>query len=320
VLSQDQCLMLKKMFCEGVSQRVIANRLGLSQASVSRAIVNLGLSRDNINKTVADDELIKRSHLSSVDIARELGISHQAVQERIHRLGIERSKDDIVRDYADKSRRYCLDLSHFDGPDQIGCYYLGLLYADGCLRARNGRLACTLSLVLKERGVLQQLLSDLNCNKKIETVYTNSWGKRYAANRIVFDNIHFGRKLCELGMRPGPDYKRSLPEIRHWPDFVRGFLDGDGYVSIRKNKHNTNFLTIGFSLTYRGFGVQLQDRIASETGVMMNGPYKTKSIYAMLATYKKAESIAAWLWSDPVRAMPRKYNRYRSFIDGESHV
>lgn len=293
-----------RLFKENYSQRQIALRLGISNASVSRMISRLGLKRRNLNQRVSDQELINNRNFSSLELSRKFGISSQAIQERLIRLGINKSLESRIISSADRVRKYRPDFSCFQMLDRVGCYWLGFFYADGSVYVQNKRPnMVSIALQKRDKQILLQLANDLRLPETIVREQKTSF-------RLALSNIHFAKLLCDLGMKPGKQYKRRIPPLEYKADFVRGFLDGDGSIIIRKNK----FLSIRFAITYEQFGNDLNKLISRELGFGINGPYKTKGIWILCASHKKAEKLANWLWSNPLRKLERKYLIYKRWF------
>jgi hypothetical protein len=107
-----------------------------------------------------------------------------------------------------------------------------------------------------------------------------------------------------------------MPKIAYAIHFIRGLLDGDGGIYIRRLKkcpHRRPFLSIRFAIKDRCFGDELNKVLKELLGFKINGPYPMKSIFLMCATNKKAEKLADLLWSNPIRALARKHKTYLSW-------
>ena len=301
---------MRKLFKEQIPLTQIAKILNVSQATISRKSKLLGLYRDNLNKKISDNEIIKFKNLTLMEIAREFKLSNQAIHERMVRLGINHKLDEYVERSAEKIRKYQLDLSHFNPLDKIGCYWLGFMYADGCLRCKQGRRPSTFSISLQKRDKEQliKFVTDLRLPASQVKEQKRSF-------RIVINNIPFGRLLCSLGMDPRHLYKKNIPNILHLDHFVRGYLDGDGTIAlINLKKQHRKYFVIRFAIKDYSFGIQIRNMIRQQSSIKLNGPYKMKSIWLLSASCKKARILARWIWGDPIRFLDRKYDRYLNMV------
>lgn len=305
-MNENQIKICKDLFNLGWSQKKIAREIGTSQASISRLTQKLSLQRDNLNKNISD-KLISNLYLGGLSghrIAKQLNISNQAIYERLNRIGITKTIN--YKDIAEQNRKFYVDYSMFNPLTQIGSYYLGLLYADGSLYAKN-KTPNVISLALnnKDSDIIHQFKQDIKYNGKL-TPFED-------AQRIAISNITLAARLCQLGMKPGENYKRTIPilESKNRPHFVRGFLDGDGSICYNKAR---NTMVINFAITYKSFAKSLISLIEDEINIKLNGPYRSKSIWVVQCSHRKARSLAKWIWNNPVRCFSRKHNKYRNLL------
>lgn len=249
---------------------------------------------------ITNEELIKLSHLTTSELSKRFGISRQSLHQRFKRLGIERDKQKEFEKSINKRRIHNVNLKHFKPVDEIGSYYLGLLYADGSIDKQN-----RISITLKEedKETLINMANNLGLTTSIVRYQSN---KSY---KLAMSDFNFTRICKHYGL----DTKNKIPkEISH-KDFVRGFLDGDGYISIKKRK-NHKFLEIGFAIASEEFGKSLTDLIEKEINIKLNGLYKMKSIWCAKCSHKKARILAHWLWDNSKVSMCRKRIKYLSTL------
>lgn len=163
----------------------------------------------------------------------QFGISDGTLRHRIDDLGwsIEESltlppKSRISN--VGRPRKYLFNerfFSEIDTPRKA--YWLGFLYADGCLRENN-----TLSLGLKhsDKYVIEELCSDLGYDGKIR--YVNS---KNGFNVVEITSKAMAEDLRRWGLEPVKTFRTQPPSI---PDFlshfIRGLFDGDGCVMCKK--------------------------------------------------------------------------------------
>ena len=135
----------------------------------------------------------------------------------------------VVRDTS--RRRYPIDETMFEHIDcEWKAYFLGLLYADGCIQ----RLNITLRLHEKDKSIMEKLSSIVKCNlhyspPKTYTypTYSRRMGGQYHFNinskKVVSDIMKLGcgpRKSLTLEF---PSYDIIPKELFH--HFIRGYFE-----------------------------------------------------------------------------------------------
>lgn len=156
---------------------------------------------------------------SAPEIQRSTGVSRDRIWKEARRLGIKRST-------LFRKRKHTINDFYFSKIDTpIKAYWLGFIYADGCvLIDRHQRHYFTFHIHKKDADLLKRLCKDL------ETDYPVVFGKK--------DDVHLrisSRQLCNdlinLGVVPRKTYENiRIPNISYAMDFIRGVLDGDGCI------------------------------------------------------------------------------------------
>ena len=145
---------------------------------------------------------------------------------------------------------------------QEKAYWLGFLYADGCINAlyKNGNLrSMNLELTLAEvdKVHIEKFAKAIDTNVPIKQKVAKYQGKQYMAYRIIICSTKMCKDLCDLGCFTNKTYYLRLPNESIVPnlymkDFLRGYFDGDGCV--RKRLDQT-----GYTLTFTGMEMMLKD-------------------------------------------------------------
>ena len=306
------------LFQKGVSQKQIAFELNISKTSVGRIKFKLKLSRPNIEIKVPNNEIIQNQDNITI-LAKKYKVRKSSLYERLRNLGIILDKKQAHRKRADIIRKHIIDYSHFATLDRIGCYYLGLIYADGSIFKDGNEYALSISLKRGDISLLYQFVSDLhissnNIHNRIGTNHLLHGriipGRPYSYIRI--HNYHLLDILRSYGLNPGLQYKRHLPDLPFMADFIRGFLDGDGTICTAKIK-KYKYLSIQFAITYKSFALELNAFLQKVLNVRCSFS-PGGSIFYLKTTGSKAEIIAKWLWDDPIRTLARKRQRYINWL------
>jgi len=118
-------------------------------------------------------------------------------------------------------------------------YWLGFFCADGCVgyyKRENGNNTYTIALTSKDDEVLDKYKKYFGDYVRIGKVSARSKCK----NAIISSKELCEYFINELNITP----KKSLtldPKIEYTSDFIRGYFDGDGYISSNKFNYRANF-------------------------------------------------------------------------------
>lgn len=114
-------------------------------------------------------------------------------------------------------------------------YWLGFLYADADISLKKCRIK--LALAHKDYSHLEAFQSFMETTSPI-TKY-NKKTKRLRANAIYINNKKIVCDLIKLGCVPNKSKILQFPSfikkclLRH---FIRGYIDGDGWITVEKNR------------------------------------------------------------------------------------
>lgn len=121
-----------------------------------------------------------------------------------------------------------------DTPEKA--YWLGFLYADGCIYKRSGTLTLQLCLHEKDVVMIEQFKSDIESSANILYV-PNGVGINNSRKLYIYSN-EMAEDLVRHGCMTRKTFKIRFPDLQHdlYGHFVRGYFDGDGHVSPRKDR------------------------------------------------------------------------------------
>lgn len=106
-----------------------------------------------------------------------------------------------------------------------------------------------------------------NFNKTLESNYPIK--SKEFSYRLSFSNSEIVKDIKELGIIPNKKKVLIFPKVpeKYLKDFIRGFLDGDGWVMTRKRKGKYNEICVGFSNGSSNFMKGLIDVFQSRLGI-----------------------------------------------------
>lgn len=191
--------------------------------------------------TKDEDELITRLVYQATplqEISKELNRSYNSCSSRSNRLG-------LYNKYSG-AKKYFVNDFFWDEPNNLNCYYAGILAADGCLTLYEKRFKYTgnLKWTLKEsdENLLINFKKDTNFTGQIKTIKVKNC-EHYKSIQISCDQ--WNKNLIEkFNITPKKIY-RTLPpnNLTEQQTFcwLIGYIDGDGSVHLDKKN---NSLTI----------------------------------------------------------------------------
>lgn len=177
-------------------------------------------------------------------------------------LKILRLNNITKRPLGTLNRQYKLDQNYFEKIDsEEKSYFLGLLYADGCVTDRG---VFQISLTLKDSYLLDFFKNKFYIDDKNVLPIKNyqggfSNGKPY--KKLVVYSRKITNDLIKLGCTPRKTFTLQFPTFDQVPEhlmnhFIRGYFDGDGWATFLKKE---NKLRLGitssefFIKSYRDF-------------------------------------------------------------------
>jgi intein-encoded DNA endonuclease-like protein len=188
-------------------------------------------------------------------------------------------------------------------------YWLGFLYADGCVHSNGNRICIGLSK--KDKEHIEKFKEVLKLDNKTINLPQKD------AVRVSFRDKQMHADLIKQGCVPRKSLILKPPEnipenlIRH---FIRGLFDGDGCIySIRKNK-STHLNRYGFTVA----GSQLiipwvKEKLSIKNNITTNIPKKSKKVkeptcfYITTTELKKIKELYDYLYINSTVWLDRKY-------------
>ena len=230
-------------------------------------------------------------------LGREFGVSYSTIRNLLKRKGIktEGNKHNFPRDE--------FYFSNIDSKEKA--YWLGFLYADGCVHSNSNEI----SITLKDRDHLEKFRKAIKSNNKIG----ESIDKRFSSLPKIY---HFSIKDKQLKsdlIKWGcvPNKSLTLTKIPNIPrdfvsHFIRGYFDGDGSLHWLNGTKN-------FRISFVGTAPFLKD-IQKELGLSLSlGQHKgNQSKYFQVAGRKQVPMILDYIYkdSDENIRLTRKYKNY----------
>jgi len=231
---------------QDLSSKDVAKITGLNLTTISRkrkgfGIENLRPSYKTGKDTREEIANLYRDGFSSVQIKQKLGLGITKIFNALKKEGVK------IRSQDDKFYSKCnTDQDYFEKIDsEEKAYILGFIYADGCLRVKENRLAIGLSI--KDIGILEKIKSLISPSSK------TFFDEKTKSCKILLNGKKLRTSLEKLGVSENKSFTLKFPCYKIVPEylfhhFIRGYFDGDGGVTLSFSKTgypNINYNFVG---------------------------------------------------------------------------
>ncbi len=283
----------------------LAKELGVDKKYIYRYASNSKLQKDKMfkkNKPYLIEDLLDRRNREFYQL--EDFINNQ-IEGKANTL------------YTSSHGKYHVNDKYFETIDnEFKAYWLGFLYADGCVRVKcekNGRSSNTISIGLKSTDVahLEKFRSSIQTDNPIR--YKNMKGKYESAN-VTIVNEKMCHDLIALGCVPNKSLILKFPTYEQVPrdlirHFIRGYFDGDGTIHINLEKRKLYVSFLGTEEFCKGLiNVMMED-----VGVISPTLYKKKDNEAYSISWSdinKIGDIYKYLYKDCNIYLDRKLEKF----------
>jgi len=186
------------------------------------------------------------------------------------------------------TKKHSFNEHYFDVIDtSTKAYWLGFLMADGC----NTENELTVELSIKDKDHLSKLKEAFGATQTIS--YRMKNGHEMVSLRLA--SRQFCKTLTVLGCKPNKSFILKLPKIKLigtilMRDFIRGYFDGDGCISIRRD--NKNKIWSIYSVSEK-FILSMKKQIEKDTGIQLHKYKQGKNGHRICAMKKDSIRIIA---------------------------
>lgn len=214
--------------------------------------------------------------------------------------------------------KYPINLEKLKVLTEETCYWLGFIAADGCLfEYNNGSVGLTIGLNKQDEEHLKKFQYYIEDKRPLYKRETTNSVSLTIKQRELYDLLY------SYELRPKKSLTLSFPsfliteEQKRW--WIRGYIDGDGSLSISYNKDRNNYPVLVV-------GVVGTEDVLNHIKYYMNTEaklYKKKGQQSFSITLQgnhKVYKFINWLYNDAKIYLERKYekcsvmnNIYRSF-------
>lgn len=224
---------------------------------------------------------------------------------------------------------HSVDLSYFKTINtEAKAYWLGFLYADGCVRTKQRRQSCSIrmNLQIRDKAHVEAFQRALQASQPIEEIVCPEReirGRTIGPSRqarITISRAALVQDLIDNGCGPRKSQRLVFPTEKQVPPslvrhFLRGYFDGDGtvYISPRKGVHQ--FMTA--FLGNREFLERVNEVISTQCVVTPSRIYQSTGIcYIAFGGNRTAAKVLSYLYDGASVYLQRKHDLHRQLQDG----
>ncbi len=213
----------------------IADRNGRKIFTIRKLAKKLGVIRNTDQKyELLKDEIINlyRSGNTAHQIGRQHNLNRKLITKKLSQWGIQ------LNSRSESSSIFKFNKNYFKEIDtHEKAYWLGFIYADGCVSASSSCNRLSIALCIKDKEHLEKFARAIESNKQVYD-YPH---KPNFKSVFCIDNAELVEDLIKLGAHPRKTENLSFPDENQVPDqflnsFILGFFDGDGCISYTKNR------------------------------------------------------------------------------------
>lgn len=194
--------------------------------------------------------------------------------------------------------------------DSDSAYWLGFLYADGSIRQDRNEIA--LDLQAKDKKTIEDFHNYCGNQNSIRKHNITRNGKTYQSFTSSFSNEQVKNNLIKLGCVPKKSLILTFPTEEQVPqefiyDFVRGYIDGDGYIQYDYIKHRYRIIIAGTKAFLQGLITRLD--LFENTSINKDN---NSNIYMLTISHKdKVYELLSKLYENSKYHLERKYEIFK---------
>lgn len=264
------------------------------------------------NRIDIDDNLVieRYNELKNLKkVAKSFGVSLRPIKRILKKNNFELT-----------NRRFDVNHSYFSTIDsEEKAYWLGFLFADGCVRKTHMSSQVVLKLSIKDESHLIKFKNNLNSEHKVSYYknktktkngvdsFSDSCIIRINSNQLVND-------LINQGCTPKKTFTIERPNIdeKYYRHFLRGFYDGDGNFFYSEKTKLSVVTIVCASKNFRDFIIEVISKIPNIGNVHEDEEKYTIKITNIFGIIE----FLSYIYDDSKIELTRKkeyYEKYREY-------
>lgn len=255
-------------------------------------------------KTILD---LYTSGLSTVNIGKIFNVSYNCIRTILLKNGI------VLRNSSDSKKKYSLNENYFSFIDSHEkAYFVGFLYADGYNNTEKG--VVKLCLAEQDKKILEILRSELQTDKPL---YEKKQKNKNSQTQYSLDIISkkISKDLEGFGLTKAKTFTITFPKWindKFLNSFILGYFDGDGSISIQKNRYNKGNLSIVGTLEFiEAIEVILKEKLNVNVYINKRHIERNNNIFTLnICGNLQILRFLDWIYSDCKFFLERKKEKY----------
>lgn len=238
--------------------------------------------------------------MTDIEIAQTLSVHETTV-------GHWRKKYNIPFIKKVKENDFFPNETYFDTIDtQEKAYILGFIYADGSV-SKNFK-CLSIAILESDRSLLDSMQLVMGSSYKITSKKSSGGYSNSSLSVLSISRKYVCKSLYNLGVIPNKSnslnvhYPQLSPELDS--HFIRGYLDGDGWVSKRQ------FGFVGSRSFLLGISEKIQERLNISTLLV---PKELSSKCFKITYYRKDKNVINWIYKNAALKLNRKFDNYQNY-------
>lgn len=250
---------------------------------------------------------LRKSGLSYAKIAKEIGKDKQTVSYYLKLEGYGPNEKYVRTNQNQPNKKY-VNENYFENINtEEKAYWLGFMYADGCVN--SSRDSIELSLKEEDYDHIVKFKNALESEHIIGKKEKRTDSKTYISYRLCIKNKKLKSDLIKYGCTPKKTKTLEFPAIQEdlIGHFIRGYIDGDGCIT----SHKTSKISLEILGTYN-FLNSIREYFQLDNDKYIYS-FNHSDIKRLVITGEKAFNIIEQLYKNSTISLDRKFNRYKEF-------
>ena len=305
----------------------LAAKYGICYPTVARWLKRAGIQQRSALNAEYEEKLREAAKVyvetdaNIVGSAKAIGVGKNNLRKYLKEKNMLKKTIEIQKDIVFNKKYF----QRIDTEEKA--YWFGFIYADGCVRYNEECHSGYLSIEISEEDIetLREFNKCLDSNVKIkrrEKVQKSGYVSKMCS--VTMNSVKMVKDLMKHGCVPNKTYDGKIPKKmfadnnKLMASFLRGYLDGDGYISryiksvssmsyVVHNHNVANFLLRGI-IQISGVIPQIRYEYAVKNG-KVNGAYRLR-----IMNREDFVKFLNVLYDDAHICMDRKYERYLEHI------
>lgn len=293
--------------------REIAKRYNITTTTVKKILLKYNIEvKSSTKKYVSIDirnkivKLYQNEYISCKDIGKEVNLSEHKIVDILKEMGCYKG--------AHRNKKHNCNSNYFLTIDtEEKAYWLGVFYADGNVSGTTPEIKFS-SI---DKDWVEMFLNTIDSTDKPHREFHKMYQKEIWKARISDQQLH--DDLIKHGCVSAKSLIITFPKLEEKliPHFIRGYFDGDGFISISNNstkKENCFTLKSGFCSGSQIFLEQLVSHLPTKYKTIVKRNKANSNLYVIKLSVKDSYKLYKFMYTDSTIFLQRKKDKFDNYI------